>query len=671
MYPIYFVATVGLLLLNLTGLMLLVRRILPNPALARATGVLGLCLVLFFVEHFVGLGRLSWVWPLTSLLSGALIWRARTEWRSSAMLTETVVFVVALVYGLGWRWRYPNIDGGSEHLTDLVFISNYLAGDLLPPPDRWQPGQVFDFYYGLQHYGAALMGRVFDLSAGTAMNMANGLLLALTASLGWAVAGAFIQKSWPRVLLVCALIMGGNGLAPFVPLSITQPTLKETFSATGVQSRYWASTRFSGMHDAQVNTELGKALFAPTSETLDLPLETISFYSYLGDYHPPQGGFALLLYALGLMALLARKPESDAAGDGAALSDRQRGIVQALLASTAVSVLTINGWVFPLQVLLVGAGLFWCWREKALNWRTVAIGIGVTVALIYPFFSRFAPMALPSPAAFVKAGQHTSLVVFLALHWPVLLLCGLGIALARKSKWALYLSLLVLALLVISELIYIDDPYGGKFERFNTTLKWWSWLWPAALVGLGSLAWGLGGRISRALVTIVCVAVLVTAVDVALAWFVAPRPDAGKFAGDGWLRSDTAHRSMLDHLQNAPKGIMLEDPEGGSYVRSSAFALFTGNTSAIGWPNHESIWRGGPFYINDRAEAARRFYRGELENAPAWLTQNQIRYVIWASWNDGNTPGAWAKISEQIGADYHWRAFRQHGDSRVGVWERR
>jgi len=463
MYPIYFVATVGLLLLNLTGLMLLVRRILPNPALARATGVLGLCLVLFFVEHFVGLGRLSWVWPLTSLISGVLIWRARTEWRSSAMLTETVVFVVALVYGLGWRWRYPNIDGGSEHLTDLVFISNYLAGDLLPPPDRWQPGQVFDFYYGLQHYGAALMGRVFDLSAGTAMNMANGLLLALTASLGWAVAGAFIQKSWPRVLLVCALIMGGNGLAPFVPLSITQPTLKETFSATGVQSRYWASTRFSGMHDAQVNTELGKALFAPASETLDLPLETISFYSYLGDYHPPQGGFALLLYALGLMALLARKPEPDAAGDDAALSDRQRGIVQALLASTAVSVLTINGWVFPLQVLLVGAGLFWCWREKALNWRTVAIGIGVTVVLIYPFFSRFAPMALPSPAAFVKAGQHTSLVVFLALHWPVLLLCGLGIALARKSKWALYLSLFLLALLAISELIYIDDPYGGKF----------------------------------------------------------------------------------------------------------------------------------------------------------------------------------------------------------------
>lgn len=670
MYPIYFVATVALLLLNLTGLMLLVRRVLPNPALARATGVLGLCLLLFFVEHFVGLGKLSWLWPLTSLFSGVLIWRARSTLRSPEMLTETVVFVAALAYGLGWRWRYPNIDGGSEHLTDLVFISNYLAGDLLPPADRWQPGQLFDFYYGLQHYGAALMGRIFNLTVGTAMNMANGLLLALTASLAWAVAGAFIRKSWPRVLLVCALIMGGNGLAPFVPLSITQPTLKETFSATGVQSRYWASTRFSGMHDAQVNTELGKALFAPTSETLDLPLETISFYSYLGDYHPPQGGFALLLYALGLMALLARKPEKDAPDEGE-LTGPQRGIVQALLASTAVSVLTINGWVFPLQVLLVCAGFFWCWRERMLEVRPVVIGIAVSVALIYPFFSHFAPMALPSPAALVKAGQHTAPITFLALHWPVLLLCALGLALSRKSRWAMYLSIFLLVLLAVSELIYIDDPYGGKFERFNTTLKWWSWLWPAALVGLGSLVWGLGGRISRALVVLTCAAVLITAVDVALSWFVAPRPDAGKFAGDGWLRSDTAHRSMLDHLQNAPKGIMLEDPEGGSYVRSSAFALFTGNISAIGWPNHESIWRGGPFYINDRAENARKFYRGELENAAIWLDQNQVRYVIWAAWNDANTPGAWARISEQIGAQYHWRGFRQQGESRVGVWERR
>ena len=49
---------------------------------------------------------------------------------------------------------------------------------------------------------------------------------------------------------------------------------------------------------------------------------------------------------------------------------------------------------------------------------------------------------------------------------------------------------------------------------------------------------------------------------------------------------------MLDYLKTAPKGILLEDPEGGAYNNSSAFALFSQNISAIGWPGHEYQWRG-------------------------------------------------------------------------------
>jgi predicted small integral membrane protein len=74
---IYLAATLALVLVNLAGLTLLVSRWLPPFALARSAGILLLCLVLFCVEHFIGFGNLSWVWPLTTLSALCLLWRGR------------------------------------------------------------------------------------------------------------------------------------------------------------------------------------------------------------------------------------------------------------------------------------------------------------------------------------------------------------------------------------------------------------------------------------------------------------------------------------------------------------------------------------------------------------------------------------------------------------------
>jgi hypothetical protein len=44
---------------------------ISSYALAKVVSPLLLCLGCFFVEHFFGLGKLSWLWPLTTLhLSG-------------------------------------------------------------------------------------------------------------------------------------------------------------------------------------------------------------------------------------------------------------------------------------------------------------------------------------------------------------------------------------------------------------------------------------------------------------------------------------------------------------------------------------------------------------------------------------------------------------------------
>src|SRR5579871_6828426 len=144
---------VCLIWINLAGLALAVRRFAGSWLLARVASPVCLFVVLFWLEHFVGLGQPHWLYPFTTGLSLWLIARdrafLRSRWRTEA------VFAGAFLYALAWRYAFPNIDASSEKITDLSFVANYLPGTRLPPIDRWLPPSRFDIYYALQHYAAA------------------------------------------------------------------------------------------------------------------------------------------------------------------------------------------------------------------------------------------------------------------------------------------------------------------------------------------------------------------------------------------------------------------------------------------------------------------------------------------------------------------------------------
>jgi hypothetical protein len=65
---IYVLGIGAAVLVNIGALTLLVFRYIPFPATARATGIIGICLLFFSLEHFVGLGSLYPLFlPLTAL----------------------------------------------------------------------------------------------------------------------------------------------------------------------------------------------------------------------------------------------------------------------------------------------------------------------------------------------------------------------------------------------------------------------------------------------------------------------------------------------------------------------------------------------------------------------------------------------------------------------------
>jgi uncharacterized membrane protein len=667
---IYLLLSIGLILFNLTGLTALATRQLPMVASARASAVIGLVLLTFALEHFVGFGKLSWLWPLTTAGAAWAI-HGRRDWRANRHFwSAELVFALGFAYGFAWRFAFPDIDASSEHLTDLYFISNFLSGQTLPAADRWLAGGVFDFYYAFQHYAAALLARLFGLEAGLAMNLSWAVSIGFLASLAWEIASHFIGQRWLRTALVITLLLGGNGLSPLMPLMIDDSA--EIDARAAAVNRIWESTRFSGMFDERVNTPLGEFVAgnpkAPEfTENLELPLETVAYLSYLGDFHPPLGSLVLLLLTLALSLNIAQRKDAT----GAAPRNTNEALPGVALGLTLPLVLVTNTWIFPLQFLLLLSWLVFRRRTLAAEWRPLLLGGLLGFALIYPFLTYFASASLATHVAWIKPGGHTPPAYFLALHWPLLLLIASGLGLSRRVPWAGWLALTLAGLLVMSELIYVDDPMGGKYERFNTTLKWWSWLWPAALVGLGSVVIGRGGRLGQLVGSLMLAALLTYALPIAAYWRHSDKPHIGKMAGDGWLRQDDIESSMLTHLKNSPDGVVLESLEQGAYSASSALALNASKGVVLGWADHVAQWRGSPSYVPLRHAAIRAIYRGQLADAPGWLNQYQVRYFVWSLADEQRAPGVRQQLNEIIGHDFSWRSFYQNGEQQVGIWERR
>ena len=676
---IFLCFTALLLLVNLAGVALLLRPWLPYYPVAKVAGALGFCLLLFFVEHFIGLGRLTWLWPLSSMLSLAVIYRWRAELKTGLWRQEAV-FMLMFASALFWKFSFPNIDAHAEQLTDLAFITSYMSGVTLPPPDFWLPDQRLDFYYSFQQYDAALLGRILGLTTGYAMNMATMVLLSMQASLAWFVTGRIEAPRWPRVLLVYAIMLGGTGIAPFTHFILDQskPGSDPAFIAT---TNIWANVRFAGMFDAELSkNKLTHTLFpqpsaaslpSPDFQARDLPLETISYSTFQGEYHASQGGFLILFLALACLSLL-EGPRLETACDGAPEDHAAARALQALLAASVPLTFITNTWVFPLQAAMLLSWVIYRYARRAPpDWPALLLGGFGALALTYPFISYFAQQALVAPIRWVTSVDHTPLNRFIAIHWPVLLLLGLGALRMRRQRYALLLVTLLAALLLGSELFYVDDTLGDKYNRFNSALKWWSWIYYAILLGIGPILLG-AGRVWRWMTVAVLLLVSSASIDMAAYWYYGDKSAMGKISGHYWLTQDQVDKQLLSWLTAAPNGVVLEGlGVESAYTPTSALALFAGKPAAMGWPDHEGQWRGNPTFIYSNAEQARAFYHGTLTNALGWLDLNDVRYIVWVRRDEARDPAARPRIQAQIGSAYDWKPFWKNGDDELGVWVRR
>jgi uncharacterized membrane protein len=110
---------------------------------------------------------------------------------------------------------------------------------------------------------------------------------------------------------------------------------------------------------------------------------------------------------------------------------------------------------------------------------------------------------------------------------------------------------------------------------------------------------------------------------------------AGFSPAQGWSLDGTAYIaqqspdeiSAVDWLSQAPAGVVAE-AVGGSYSNYARVSTLSGKPTVLGWPGHESQWRGGAKEMGSRqSDIQLLFCAPNWEQAQAIIQQYNIRYV--------------------------------------------
>jgi uncharacterized membrane protein len=215
-------------------------------------------------------------------------------------------------------------------------------------------------------------------------------------------------------------------------------------------------------------------------------------------------------------------------------------------------------------------------------------------------------------------------------------------------------------LLIGPEFLYLRDQFGW---RINTIFKFYyqAWmLWSlAAAYGVVVLAqklqtgWNVAFRVGLVMVLLVGLTYPVLAIlnrtgnfqlDRALTLWdtsrtsqdAAMRAAALRELGSLWTldyfdmfqRQDPDEAAAIRWLQSAPDGVVAE-AIGGSYSAYGRVSTLTGLPTVLGWPGHESQWRGGYDEQGSRQSDIETLYAtGDWQTASDIIAQYNIRYVF-------------------------------------------
>jgi uncharacterized membrane protein len=207
---------------------------------------------------------------------------------------------------------------------------------------------------------------------------------------------------------------------------------------------------------------------------------------------------------------------------------------------------------------------------------------------------------------------------------------GPSVSIPSSSTFVLLLILFGTLLVLAPEFFYLRDQFGW---RMNTIFKfyyqaWLMWSLAVAFVVVIMLN-GLRG-FARGVFTATFIVVLTMALVYSPLGYISRTngfnpPQGFSLDASGYMQGDDA--AAINWLSQAAPGVVAE-AVGGSYSEYARAATLSGQPNVLGWPGHESQWRGGDVEMGTRENDIRRLYETRnWDEAKAIIDKYDIKYV--------------------------------------------
>ena len=202
----------------------------------------------------------------------------------------------------------------------------------------------------------------------------------------------------------------------------------------------------------------------------------------------------------------------------------------------------------------------------------------------------------------------------------------------EEEKSLIYIILLILVgvlLVIFPEFFYLRDQFGW---RINTIFKFYYQAWLLWGMAAAAVTVFLSTKRSFFLPFVYLTIVIGLLYPTLAVW----TKTNGFAPPQGWTLDGAAFYenqepddyAAIKWLQTAPFGVIAE-AVGGSYSGYARAATFSGLPNVLGWPGHESQWRGGAVEMGTRESDLERLYRtNQWVDALAILKNYSIRYVF-------------------------------------------
>ena len=203
---------------------------------------------------------------------------------------------------------------------------------------------------------------------------------------------------------------------------------------------------------------------------------------------------------------------------------------------------------------------------------------------------------------------------------------------------ALLFALCAIGLILMPEVIYVQDIYGGEHYRANTMFKltYQAWILFAIVMGYALIRILAGSMKSACVLASVCTALLLLTLGYMprgiMDWFGNIFDPSLRIGTDASVFVDESFHTdfaAITWLNNEVKGrpVCLEAP-GDSYSTRERVSVATGLPTVAGWYVHEWLWRGDPDAVSERNKDIEAIYTsGDEKLVKSLIEKYNITYI--------------------------------------------